>query len=1228
MSASFRLLTTLVATVLMASTLQAVPAKTTPTGPIPGKFVVKLTPKASATTIRTALNSSYRFGPISQLQIRSELKGTDDIRRIHTFFSSDTSLTIENATALIGKENVEWIEPDYHLEFFEFPQDSLFDHQWYLHNTGQEYPAVERLDDDFNDTLTVRSGTPGFDIGVSYYYDHTPAVSTRVVVAIIDTGVDPTHPELQGRFWQNPDEIPSNGIDDDHNGFVDDTLGYDVSGDSLNYFDPIGDNDPSDYFGHGTHIAGLVAAAADAHGIMGVTQQAEIMAVKIRPNATSQVGAAGIIYAVNAGADAINISWGTPYYPAVLKDALDFARANGVFVGIAAGNTGGNHIMYPAYFDSAFAVAASNSDGHVAYFSTWGEHIDLVAPGLDILSLRAAGTDMYESINEPLVHIIGEDSLYYLASGTSMATPLVVGAAAMIRSLRPDLPLDSLESTLRHGAVDMLDPFDVGDNLPGPDGISGWGLLNVRNALELATNGGVYFVQPVRAARFEDSLPVLAAPIAGYSGGWELAWTRTPDSGNWQTVASGTSLPSDSLLYTFSDSAIEGHVHLRLTDDNDVSRYTSSTLVTSQQTELTSPVNGLQYNYNIPVAGSIHGAGYESSALYYRLSGGPKVLLENITGESFDSDIYLWNASGIEVGDYTLYLHGYFGADSLVDSSSFTLVSAFAEGWPQTIEGRGPVSAVTADLEGDGQKEIIVATMFGLDVFSHDGQMCSGFPVLVGTDVQCVPAVYDIDHDGEREIVCTAEDGIHVFNADGSCTEGWPVNCVTMRTRIGYPTPTITSLDPAADSVIVLVNGNGVILAYEFDGTSHFAALEGQFAAFSHGMAPGPYFHGGNNVTAADVNGDGVPEVIATFSPIHNPPAGVALFDGRTGLPAFGMPNQLVIRSSDSRGTVLADLDGDSLPEIISLGTDTNAVQTLWVKTHGTDDFPGFPRTFPELYGWSSTFPTVADLDQNGSPEILCTFSEFDIGALYVFQADGSPYRTVEDRPVGEGFLVPMTFGAPIAANLTGDSRLEVVLRGGYLFPGTDREEIYVLDHDLNPIPGWPVKTPAPASAVTSTPQIALVDDIDGDNLVELIVVSEAAEVYVWDFDASAEGGANTGRLYADPTNSCTIPTSIDPTGVIEVAPPNLPAHYRLEQNYPNPFNPVTTIRFDLPNRSTVILRVVNILGQTVATLVDGDLPAGSFATEFDAADFASGVYFYKLQTNDFEMTRKMVLLK
>ncbi len=1228
MSASLRLLTTIVATVLLVSISQAVTTESTQTGPIPGKFVLKLTAKASATTIRGILDDSYRFGPLSQLQIKNELVGADDLRRIHTFRSSDTSLTIADVTSLIGKENIEWIEPDYHLEFFDLPQDSLFDYQWYLHNTGQDYPAVERIADDFNDTLAIRSGTPGFDIGVSYYYDHTPAVSTRVVVAIIDTGVDPTHPELQGRFWQNPDEIPRNGIDDDHNGFVDDTLGYDVSGDSLNYFDPVGDNDPTDVHGHGTHIAGLVAATADAHGITGLTQQAEIMAVKIRPNGTSQVGAAGIIYAVNAGADAINISWGTPYYPAVLKDALSFARANGVFVAIAAGNTGGNHIMYPAYFDSAFAVAASNSDGRVAYFSTWGEHIDLVAPGLDILSLRATGTDMYETINEPLVHIIGEDSLHYLASGTSMATPLVVGAAAMIRSIRPDLPLDSLESVLRHGAVDMLDPFGVGDNLPGVDSISGWGLLNIRNALELATTVGIHIVQPVQATRHEDTLRVLAAPIAGYSEGWELAWTHTPDSGNWQTVASGASLPADSVLHTFSGSAIQGHIYLRLTDDNKVARFTNAVLVTTQKTELTGPVDGLQYNYNVQISGSIHGHDYESSALFYRLSGGPKILLQNITGEFFDSDIYLWNASGIEVGDYTLYLHGYFAADSLVDSVSFTMISAFAEGWPQTIAGRGSLSAVAADLDDNGYKEIIAGTMYGLDVFSHDGQMRGGFPVLVGTDVQCVPAVYDIDHDGEQEIVCTAENGLHVFNADGSYAEGWPVDCVTMRNRYGYPTPTITSLDPSRDSVIVLVNGNGIILAYEFDGTPHFASLEGQFATFSHGIAPAPYFHGGNNVTAADVNGDGLPEVIATFSPVYNPPAGVAIFDGRTGLPAFDMPNQLVIRSSDSRGTVLADLDGDNLPEIISLGLDTNTVLTLWVKTHGNEDFPGFPKTFPELYGWSATFPTVADLDQNGSPEILCTFSEFDIGALYVLQADGSPYRTVDGRPAGEGFLVPMTFGAPIAANLTGDSRLEVVLRGGYIFPGTDREEIYVLDHDLNPIPGWPVKTPAPASAVSSMPQTPLVDDIDGDDLVELVVISEAAEVYVWDFDASAEGGTNSGRLYADQTNGCIVPTSIDPTGVVEVIPSALPAHYRLEQNYPNPFNPVTTIRFDLPGRSTVTLRVINILGQTVATLVDSDLPAGSFATTFDAGTLASGVYFYKLRTDDFEQTKKMVLLK
>lgn len=1197
---------------------------TAKSGAVPGRFIVKLAPKVRAETVLSALKSGQRLEQ-SSLILKSDKINRETWDRLYFFESGDSTLTVSDIEELLGPANIEYVEPEYYLEFFDFPTDSLFDQQWYLHNNGQMYLGVERIDGDFNDYQTFKQGSIGSDINLDEYYDQRPAASTRVVVAIIDSGVDLDHPELQGRFWHNPDEIPRNGLDDDHNGYIDDTLGYDISGDLPDVSFP--DSDPTDIIGHGTHIAGIIAASENGRGVVGVAPQAEIMVIKIRPYATSAVGATGIFYAVNAGADIINLSWGSPFVALVVKDALDFARSNGVFVCIAAGNSGGNDQIYPAAFDDAFAVAASNSVNRMAFFSSWGPHIDLVAPGRDILSLRAAQTDMYIDTDEPGVHIVGDDSLYYLADGTSMATPIVAGAAALLWATRPELTLDQLEAVLHLSAVDMLDPLNVGDSLPGVDSISGYGLLDVAGAMSLAAIGrGLYFVSPINHNRYTGEILITVKAIGNYAGGWELAYASDNDPNNWQVLADGLIGTDDSVTFTLADANLSGHVTIRLTDDFQVTRFVRVVLVRDRKLEIHSPLAGAEIDYNIPIVGSVYGSLYDSAALYYSRPGGTQELLHKTTGEYFDSLIFDWNASGVDLGDNRLYLYGYFGSETVVDSVSFSVRSAFAVGWPQPLTGRGALSCVTADLNNDGSKEIIVGTTFGLNVFHADGSPVAGFPVLISYDTRCLPAIYDVDFDGEKEIICTADDGLHVFNYDGSYVDGWPVQCQTGRLGFGMPIPTVTQLRPAEDPTIVFVNNEGEVQAWDFAGDSYFYSLEGWYASFAS-RPTGSAIFDGNAVTSGDLDGDGFVETVVSFS-ANGTPAGVGLFDGRTGQPAFGRPSPQILKTGTLYGTVLGDLNGDNLPEIISVGYDAITFErTIWVKTRGEHDLPGWPITLPGLTTWRGTYPMIADLDLDGSPELLFTFFEFDISALYIFRADGSAYRTVEGRPFGEAYFHPSTFGTPVVANLTGDARPEIIIRSGYIFPGTGREQVHILDYNLNPLPGWPVSTPTPASQVFSTPYTPTVDDIDGDDRVELILVSEGSAVYVWNFDASVEGGQNRGRLFMDERNSATFAPRDIRLGVVDPSG-NLPAEFGLHQNYPNPFNPTTTISFDISTRTQVTLQIFNILGRRVATLLEDELPAGQYKVAFDGSAWASGVYFYRLSAGDKKATRKMVLVK
>jgi hypothetical protein len=356
--------------------------------------------------------------------------------------------------------------------------------------------------------------------------------------------------------------------------------------------------------------------------------------------------------------------------------------------------------------------------------------------------------------------------------------------------------------------------------------------------------------------------------------------------------------------------------------------------------------------------------------------------------------------------------------------------------------------------------------------------------------------------------------------------------------------------------------------------------------------------------------------------------AGVAVFEGRTGKPAFGRPLPYVVETSGVFGTLLADLNRDTLPEIVTSAYDSTGVPVIWVKTRGTSNLPGWPRALPETIDWMSSYPMAADLDLDGVPEILVTLFELDIGVLYVFRADGTPYQSTAGIPAGEVYRYGATFSAPVVANLLGDDYPEIVIRSGYVFPGTGRERVHILDRFGNPVPGWPIETPTDPSRVFSTPFAPMVDDVDGDGLVEMILVGEGLNVFVWDFDASYRDGKNRARLLSDNLNSSIYRGTGIVTDVDEEQPAPLPRQFTLHQNYPNPFNPLTSITFELPERAQVRLEVFNILGQQVALLADQVLPGGSHTVGFDGSFLASGVYLYRLKTSDNEATRKMILVK
>ncbi len=312
-------------------------------------------------------------------------------------------------------------------------------------------------------------------------------------VAIVDTGILQDHWDLQAQTWHNPGEsavdpatgsatceaaIAHNGLDDDQNGYIDDCRGWDFVA---------GDADPRDEHGHGTVVAGIASAATNNpspvtpdgyEGVAGLGRRTSLMALRVLDGSgrgSAYNIAAALDYATAQGARVVNLSLtfppSTPDSPEIeiLRRAVTAAQAADVLIVGASGNENYNGVDYPAKLPGVLAVGASTRQDTRAYFSNYGDRLDLVAPGEGILStLRSAGLHTYGYYNST-------------GSGTSFAAPHVAGAAALIRSLRPDLPQAVVYELIRRTADDV--------GAPGFDPLTGWGRLNVYRAVSEAAQG-------------------------------------------------------------------------------------------------------------------------------------------------------------------------------------------------------------------------------------------------------------------------------------------------------------------------------------------------------------------------------------------------------------------------------------------------------------------------------------------------------------------------------------------------------------------------------------------------------------------------------------------------------------------------------------------------------------------------------------------------------------------
>lgn len=334
----------------------------------------------------------------------------------------------------------------------------------------QGLPGVDYATPDYEVQLERTPNDPSYGslygltkISAPLAWDTTTG-SSSMIVAVIDTGVDYNHPDLAANMWRNPREIPGNGIDDDGNGFADDIYGWDFANN---------DNNPMDDNGHGTHVAGTIGAVGNnGIGIAGVNWNVKIMALKfLSANGSGALSNAvlALNYAVANGAKVSNNSYGGGGYFAAMDTAIANARAAGHIFVAAAGNETNNNDARPSYpasynQNNVISVAATDSADRLASFSNYGAtSVDLAAPGVGILSTTPNNT-------------------YSSFSGTSMASPHVAGAVALVWSANPTLTYSQVISRI----LTSVDPISglVGKVATG-------GRLNVARALGTSAPGDV-----------------------------------------------------------------------------------------------------------------------------------------------------------------------------------------------------------------------------------------------------------------------------------------------------------------------------------------------------------------------------------------------------------------------------------------------------------------------------------------------------------------------------------------------------------------------------------------------------------------------------------------------------------------------------------------------------------------------------------------------------------------
>jgi serine protease len=396
--------------------------------------------------------SSFRLKSSRAVFTDKVLETNSELGRIIIIEYDSDADPVYVSSKIKNHSGIEWAESKFVHEFYFVPNDPSYSSQYALSK-----------------------------INAAQAWDITQG-DTSVVIGIIDTGVDWDHPDLSANIWMNWNEIPGNGIDDDGNGFIDDIRGWDFGG-----LNGTPDNNPmEDRPDHGTHVAGIASAVTNnGIGVASIGFNSKIMAVKVTrddlrgPSGPYVIfGYEGIVYAADNGARVINCSWGGGGYSLFGQLVIDYALSKGSLVVAAAGNSNSIEEFYPAAYRGVFSVASTTSTDAKSGFSNYGRYIDVSAPGSNIYNTW-------------------QNDTYATLSGTSMASPLAAGLAALTVASFPSYNPVQIGEQIR---VNSDNINSVNSNFAD---LLGYGRINAHSTLSNLSSRSVRAVEVV----FSDETP-------------------------------------------------------------------------------------------------------------------------------------------------------------------------------------------------------------------------------------------------------------------------------------------------------------------------------------------------------------------------------------------------------------------------------------------------------------------------------------------------------------------------------------------------------------------------------------------------------------------------------------------------------------------------------------------------------------------------------------------------